>query len=435
MPRSRIRATVALATALVTATLVGGAAIVLERARQTARTGAELSLQRTAQVVENALNRQLLQVDSALAGLPGLFAVAGEPGAPLPPERATRILQGLNVQSLAFRDLVLVRPDGTPWASARPRSRMRPLPISREYLLEGRSLGATMVAGPARNPLNGEWALYLARPVAIPGAGEVVAVAEVPLATLTSSIAEAAGDAPNLRVALETADGRLLASLPHDERAIGRPRDVAVSRLRVDGEAFDLPADGAGGPAIAAARQTLYGDIRVAVTLDAATALADWSRDRDRLIAVVALAELLVLASAAALFWALRRQERLEAERQLARNQLENAIEAMSDGFVMWDREDRLVTCNGKYRELYDKSAAFIRPGATFEEIMRGATRRGSTPRPAPTSTPGSPRWSPGTTAPRAPWSACCRTAAGCSSRSGARRAARSWASAPTSRP
>ena len=59
---------------------------------------------------------------------------------------------------------------------------------------------------------------------------------------------------------------------------------------------------------------------------------------------------------------------------------LENAIESMSDGFVMFDAEDRLVICNSRYRELYAVSAPFITPGALFEDIIREGAKRGQYP-------------------------------------------------------
>lgn len=47
------------------------------------------------------------------------------------------------------------------------------------------------------------------------------------------------------------------------------------------------------------------------------------------------------------------------------------AIEALPDGFVLFDREDRLLTCNQRYRDIYPLSAPAMKPGASFEEILR----------------------------------------------------------------
>jgi diguanylate cyclase (GGDEF)-like protein/PAS domain S-box-containing protein len=88
----------------------------------------------------------------------------------------------------------------------------------------------------------------------------------------------------------------------------------------------------------------------------------------------------LIVLAAGALFAAFQRQRRLEEERAQATTRLENAIEAMSDGFVMWDADDRLVTCNQKYRELYAVSAPAIKPGARFVDIMRKGAEWGQYP-------------------------------------------------------
>lgn len=51
--------------------------------------------------------------------------------------------------------------------------------------------------------------------------------------------------------------------------------------------------------------------------------------------------------------------------------QLDEAIEGLSEGFVLYDKDDRLVRANSKYKEIYNISAQWIVPGATFEEIIR----------------------------------------------------------------
>jgi signal transduction histidine kinase/DNA-binding response OmpR family regulator len=53
------------------------------------------------------------------------------------------------------------------------------------------------------------------------------------------------------------------------------------------------------------------------------------------------------------------------------------AIEAIPDGFVLFDREERLLTCNQRYRDIYQESAPAMVPGAKFEEILRYGLERG----------------------------------------------------------
>ncbi|MCR9175353.1 MAG: ATP-binding protein [Alphaproteobacteria bacterium] len=66
--------------------------------------------------------------------------------------------------------------------------------------------------------------------------------------------------------------------------------------------------------------------------------------------------------------------ERGRAERNERR--LRDAIEALPEGFALYDKDDRLVLFNQTYTELYADSAPAIRPGATFEDVIRyGADR------------------------------------------------------------
>ena len=56
------------------------------------------------------------------------------------------------------------------------------------------------------------------------------------------------------------------------------------------------------------------------------------------------------------------------------------AIEAIPDGFVLFDRNERLLTCNQRYRDIYKESAPAMQPGTKFEDILRYGLQRGQHP-------------------------------------------------------
>ena len=61
-----------------------------------------------------------------------------------------------------------------------------------------------------------------------------------------------------------------------------------------------------------------------------------------------------------------------------ARSQLTAAIETISEGFSLYDKNDRLVICNTRYQELLrPEVGATIEPGTSFESIVRDAARNG----------------------------------------------------------
>ncbi|MEL6218130.1 MAG: ATP-binding protein [Pseudomonadota bacterium] len=59
---------------------------------------------------------------------------------------------------------------------------------------------------------------------------------------------------------------------------------------------------------------------------------------------------------------------------------LTDAVNALPDGFVLFDAEDRMVICNDRFRELYDRSTPAIVKGARFEDILRYGLNRGQFP-------------------------------------------------------
>lgn len=61
----------------------------------------------------------------------------------------------------------------------------------------------------------------------------------------------------------------------------------------------------------------------------------------------------------------------------MARARLDQAMNAMSDGFTIWDRDDRLVMYNRRYIELNPGVADLIAPGITYPELKGRAVSRG----------------------------------------------------------
>jgi two-component system cell cycle sensor histidine kinase PleC len=70
-------------------------------------------------------------------------------------------------------------------------------------------------------------------------------------------------------------------------------------------------------------------------------------------------------------------EEKLMAERRAAADvRLADAIEAISEAFVLWDEDNRLVTCNSKFRRLHGLPAEPLQSGIPYVEVMK----RGSLP-------------------------------------------------------
>ncbi|WP_310001592.1 ATP-binding protein [Caulobacter segnis] len=62
-----------------------------------------------------------------------------------------------------------------------------------------------------------------------------------------------------------------------------------------------------------------------------------------------------------------------QARAQAAENRLRDAIESVSEAFVLWDRHGRLLMCNRNYRNVFSLDPKLLRPGAARAEINRHA--------------------------------------------------------------
>ncbi|SOE00438.1 PAS-domain containing protein [Caenispirillum bisanense] len=72
-----------------------------------------------------------------------------------------------------------------------------------------------------------------------------------------------------------------------------------------------------------------------------------------------------------------------EAERQVAdsavlHRHLVDAVDSISEGFVLFGGDGRLVMCNDRYRRAYPMLADALQPGITFDALLRMAAARGA---------------------------------------------------------
>ncbi len=78
-------------------------------------------------------------------------------------------------------------------------------------------------------------------------------------------------------------------------------------------------------------------------------------------------------------------EERLaQARAQAAENRLRDAIESVSEAFVLWDRQGRLLMCNRNYRSVFSLEPKILKPGAARAEVNRFAALAIKQDHPAP---------------------------------------------------
>lgn len=73
----------------------------------------------------------------------------------------------------------------------------------------------------------------------------------------------------------------------------------------------------------------------------------------------------------------IQRLARATSEAKIARRQLQQALDSINEGFILYDRDDRIVLCNRRYGILFPGLADILHPGTTFQEIIERAARAG----------------------------------------------------------
>jgi PAS domain S-box-containing protein len=66
-----------------------------------------------------------------------------------------------------------------------------------------------------------------------------------------------------------------------------------------------------------------------------------------------------------------------EAQLREAREILQDAVESLSEGFALYDANDRLVMCNKRYRDFNFMSADMLTPGMPWVDFIRAGAERG----------------------------------------------------------
>ena len=63
------------------------------------------------------------------------------------------------------------------------------------------------------------------------------------------------------------------------------------------------------------------------------------------------------------------RQKKLDKMNRDAEVRLKDAVENISEAFVLWDTESKLVLCNSKYQQFHSLPAAVCQPGTSYSEV------------------------------------------------------------------
>ncbi len=330
---------------------------------------AELRMQRFASGAEAALNRTMIGVDLLLQDMGELIAPEGV----FERAAAERRLQAAERRDLTYRDLIVLDPAGKVVASATEQSARLGVPLPAKFIQDALTQASPTLAisSPVLNFATSERAIYFARPFRLGNGPRMLALAEVPVSSLTTILAQSI-QIPGLEVTLERVNGELLASVPPNDQ-LGALLGTSLPAPALSGTAMHIPGRLDGAPSIVAARPALYPSIRLTAGIPKDAALADWRQARNQVLSVGVALIAMLLAAGYAAHWQLGRLSRARLELARAKNIMDRALASMGDGFLLCDSQDRVVAWNARYVEMFPSVRMVIGVGVEFRTVAEAS--------------------------------------------------------------
>ncbi|MBL8310096.1 MAG: EAL domain-containing protein [Burkholderiales bacterium] len=341
----------------------------IQQSSQDAIAVRQKGLSQLATAAEGALNRSLLGADLLLTQTAELIDLLGTDERPARRKQITTVLRSQVTQNLLVREISLIEPDGTMIATSDSNADRLGIEVPASFLttFNDPAVVGARLSSPVASTRRAERVLFFGRPIVMAGVGRAVAVAEISIARLTAStIRDIAVD--GIEISLERRDGELLASHP-PRRETGATAHSAPLHAGVatNGDAQTVPSRITGEDVYAISHPAIYADLIVTSAIPRAGVLAS-VRTAQRNIYLGA-AILLVLVVANAFYWWRQMVRNRLARDELAQSKatVDRALESMSDGFLLLDRENRAITWNRRFVEIHPWLQPFLEAGATLQ--------------------------------------------------------------------
>jgi diguanylate cyclase (GGDEF)-like protein len=235
---------------------------------------------------------------------------------------------------------------------------------------------------PVRSHLTQLWTIVVARKIVGPD-GQFLGivtrgVSPANLESFFESITLGKGSA----ISLSHRDATLLARYPHVEDMIGRNfRTTAIQQLlsRTSHGTIRWISPVDGEDRLTSARALNDFPLSIIATATVATALADWREQTQSLIVAAGLVTLVIAFTLIVIARKLLQQHKESKQRlALEKERLATAVNNMTQGLLLYDKDARIVLYNQRYLDMYDLSADVVKPGWHFRDLIVHRKETGS---------------------------------------------------------
>ena len=324
---------------------------------------------------EAALNRNLLGVDMLLASMDDLLALSNSQPDWIVAPRASRLMQGAVQQSMAVRFVALVNSQGQVLASSEASGAALALSLPPDFVTDvlAQPMSTLRVSAPMVSFASADRVLYFARHIKLADGSRIVVVAEVQVHFLTTLMTQGV-DISALEVTLERTAGQLLASAPPSIELSGQKLIPALTAMQSAAGALRMPARISGVPALVVTRPALYRDLIMTASVPIDAALQDWYEQRQFIVGVALVFALMILGAGGSAVWYVDRLAGARRDMAHAKATLDQALSSMVSGFVLLDANNRVVSWNRRFEEIFPWSTGNIRPFGPFSELLAVAS-------------------------------------------------------------
>jgi len=226
----------------------------------------------------------------------------------------------------------------------------------------------TYVEAALKNPATGAWVLPIARKISGPKGEFLGAVLGVIRLDYFERLFEKIARSSDRSISLFTRDGTLIARYPRSESLRGRSyagRDMMKLLQKISYGTIQRPAMLTGKKILISGRNLPHYPMSIVITKRLDDVLAGWHYAA---LDVASAALMIVLLVASTAFLITRRvAKNLKAQNQ----QLDAALNNMSQGLTMFDASARLIVCNKRYVEMYNLPEAAAQRGASLRDLVR----------------------------------------------------------------
>jgi diguanylate cyclase (GGDEF)-like protein len=353
-----------------------GASYQVVSARRSALADSEAQANRFIAGAEAAINRTFLGIDVLLAGTDAFLGLSNTMPQWVDAEAASRLLGNAASQNLMVRTIVLMDDKGKIFASSEAFDSRMQLELPKGFVEDAMAqpMSTLVVSAPAVSFASSERVLYFGRYIRMADGSNLLAVAEVPTAMLTTVLMQGT-DIAALEVTLERGNGQLLLGVPDQDARTDRVLSPDLgSRLAVPGAPVDV-ARLTAAPALVVTRPVLYRDLWISASIPLDAALARWRSDRNVVVLAAVLFGLLLVVAGGFVVAYLRRIATARLATAQSKATLDQALESMVSGFVLLDAQHRVVQWNRRFEEIFPWTAGTWAALVPFRQVLEAAAR------------------------------------------------------------